>query len=196
MCYVDTQTGIYVRSTGVWFFSGRDFHPLSYSTRVEGTQSFIVSSWKDIIRHRDIIQSCRGRARLSSQAAGEARQPSEVQLAEGPPLLFPAVLSTFKAPISDWKLSRLFQSCANCVAAPANAWRARDNSNCGIWKARLISWVGNDIYRILIHLIRREQAGDLHLLSPSSYIRPNLTFRAHEQSGHNLPSHPHPVTRW
>ncbi len=36
-------------------------------------------------------------------------------------------------------------------------------------------------------LIRREQAGDLHLLSPSSYIRPNLTFRAHEQSGHNLP---------
>ncbi len=63
---------------------GRDFHPLSYSTRVEGTQSFIVSSWKDIIRHRDIIQSRRGRARLSSQAAGEARQPSEVQLAEGP----------------------------------------------------------------------------------------------------------------
>ncbi len=63
---------------------GRDFHPLSYSTRVEGTQSFIVSSWKYIIRHRDIIQSRRGRARLSSQAAGEARQPSEVQLAEGP----------------------------------------------------------------------------------------------------------------
>lgn len=63
---------------------GRHFHPLSYSTRVEGTQYFIVSSWKDIIRHRDVIQSRRGRARLSSQAAGEARQPSEVQLAEGP----------------------------------------------------------------------------------------------------------------
>lgn len=123
---------------------GRHFHPLSYSTRVEGTQSFIVSSWKDIIRHTDIIQRRRGRARLSSQAAGEARQPSEVQLAEGPRFYSLQFCLPSKRPSRIENLADFFR----IVPIAVNVWRARrvstcrarDNGNCGAIDIACMKW--------------------------------------------------------
>lgn len=135
---------------------GRHFHPLSYSTRVEGTQSFIVSSWKDIIRHTDIIQRRRGRARLSSQAAGEARQPSEVQLAEGPRFYSLQFCLPSKRPSRIENLADFFR------IVPIALRRRWIRDERGVFRpaarettvivARLILCVRNDIQRILIHL--------------------------------------------